>query len=197
MALRARTLDIYGNRISDCWDDAIESEGGNVNVRIWGNLLDKCHVMIGASPTQIGPLYIFRNVIRRGRYSPQHNFNTGIFIKGQSRELYGRPWGGGRVYIYHNTLFRTSPEEGTYLGISGVGTKLLGYVARNNILDNTEAAVDTVEDDSTNDFNYNLYGAGRRLDARHEFSRNQGPATLRAVGTIRAVCPGGGHGGTR
>ncbi|MEP7070125.1 MAG: hypothetical protein ABI789_12830, partial [Usitatibacter sp.] len=27
--------DIYGNDLNNCWDDAIESEGGNNNVRIW------------------------------------------------------------------------------------------------------------------------------------------------------------------
>ena len=30
-----RDSDIYGNLISNCWDDAIESEGANMNVRIW------------------------------------------------------------------------------------------------------------------------------------------------------------------
>ena len=29
--------DIYGNSIQNTWDDGIEAEGGNNNVRIWGN----------------------------------------------------------------------------------------------------------------------------------------------------------------
>src|SRR5712671_244689 len=33
--------DIYGNIISGVMDDAIEAEGGNRNVRIWGNYLDQ------------------------------------------------------------------------------------------------------------------------------------------------------------
>ena len=33
--------DIYGNEISHVWDDAIEAEGGNRNVRIWGNYMDR------------------------------------------------------------------------------------------------------------------------------------------------------------
>ena len=149
--------DIYGNKISHCWDDAIESEGGNANVRIWGNFLDKTYVMIGASPTALGPLYIFRNVCYRGRYSPQHNFNSGVFLKAQSRQVGNHLWGGGRVYVYHNTLLRTSSGEGTYVGISGFGTKLMGYVSRNNIYDNTKVAIEGFDDDSTNSFDYDLY----------------------------------------
>jgi hypothetical protein len=160
--------DIYGNRISDCWDDGIESEGGNANVRIWGNLIDRCYVMIGASPVHFGPLYIFRNVAYRGRYSPAHNFNTGIFLKGQSREQYGRFWGGGRVYVYHNTLFRSAADAGTQTGISGVGTKLINYVSRNNILDNSDAALDSIGDDPRNDFDCDLYSGALRVDPRQE-----------------------------
>ena len=32
--------DIYGNKLSHAWDDAIEAEGANENVRIWGNYDD-------------------------------------------------------------------------------------------------------------------------------------------------------------
>ncbi|MDP3207844.1 MAG: right-handed parallel beta-helix repeat-containing protein, partial [Rhodoglobus sp.] len=35
-----RDSDIYGNIIAGVWDDGIESEGANMNVRIWGNYLD-------------------------------------------------------------------------------------------------------------------------------------------------------------
>jgi hypothetical protein len=34
-----RDSDIYGNLLNHCWDDAIESEGANCNVRIWGNYI--------------------------------------------------------------------------------------------------------------------------------------------------------------
>lgn len=149
--------DIYGNRISHCWDDAIESEGGNANVRIWGNFIDKTYIMIGASPTVVGPLYIFRNVCYRGRYSPQHDFNSGIFLKAQSKKVRNHFWGGGRVYVYHNTLFRTSSREGTYAGVSGFGADLQNYVSRNNIYDNTESAAESLCAGSPNDFDYDLY----------------------------------------
>jgi len=35
--------DIYGNIVSEVWDDAIESDGGNRNVRIFGNTLTNVH----------------------------------------------------------------------------------------------------------------------------------------------------------
>jgi hypothetical protein len=149
--------DIYCNRISHCWDDAIEAEGGNLNVRIWSNFLDQSYVMVGASPTVLGPLYVFRNLCYRGRYSPHHNFNTGIFMKAQSKKVGNKFWGGGRVYVYHNTLLRTSSREGTYAGVSGFGSSLLNYVSRNNIYDNNKPPVENALDSSTNDFDYDLY----------------------------------------
>ncbi|MHC4118591.1 MAG: right-handed parallel beta-helix repeat-containing protein, partial [Planctomycetota bacterium] len=36
-----RDSDIYGNIIANVWDDAIESEGANMNVRIWNNYIEK------------------------------------------------------------------------------------------------------------------------------------------------------------
>ena len=38
--------DIYGNRVSEVYDDGIEAEGANRNVRIWGNHFDRVYVAI-------------------------------------------------------------------------------------------------------------------------------------------------------
>ena len=46
-----RDSDIYGNKLSHCWDDGIESEGANCNVRIWGNYIDDCFVGIATAGT--------------------------------------------------------------------------------------------------------------------------------------------------
>ncbi|HLG39863.1 MAG TPA: right-handed parallel beta-helix repeat-containing protein, partial [Chitinophagaceae bacterium] len=54
--------DIYGNIVRNCYDDAIESEGGNCNVRIWGNFTDYSYTGISSATNSIGPLYIFNNV---------------------------------------------------------------------------------------------------------------------------------------
>ena len=66
-----RDSDIYGNIITNCWDDAIESEGANMNVRIWGNYIDKTFVFVATAVTSKGPLYIYRNVFASSRISHQ------------------------------------------------------------------------------------------------------------------------------
>ncbi len=55
--------DIYGNFVSHCWDDGLEVEGGNRNVRVWDNYITQSMNMIGNAATSIGPLYVWRNVV--------------------------------------------------------------------------------------------------------------------------------------
>jgi hypothetical protein len=112
--------------------------------------------MIAASPTVLGPLYVFRNVSHRSRYSPNHSFDSGVFLKAQSRQGGDHLWGGGRVYVYHNTLFRTSAEAGTATGISPSGGKLLNYVSRNNIFDVTQSSGQQ-NGGQQNDFDYDVF----------------------------------------
>ena len=60
-----RDSDIHGNIIRNCWDDAIECEGGNTNVRIWGNYI---HLVLQWNSNSIDikrSIYIFRNVSGR------------------------------------------------------------------------------------------------------------------------------------
>ena len=57
-----RDSDIYGNTIANVWDDAIESEGANMNVRIWGNYITKTFQFVALASTSRGPVYVFRNV---------------------------------------------------------------------------------------------------------------------------------------
>ena len=57
-----RDSDIYGNIIGNVWDDAIESEGANMNVRIWGNYIHHTYQHVALASTSKGPVYVFRNV---------------------------------------------------------------------------------------------------------------------------------------
>jgi hypothetical protein len=59
--------DIYGNKLSHGWDDGIEAEGANENVRIWGNYIDRTAIGIATTVTSVGPVYIFRNVWNRAQ----------------------------------------------------------------------------------------------------------------------------------
>jgi cysteine-rich repeat protein len=103
--------DIYGNRIRYVWDDAIEAEGGNRNVRIWGNYVDEAYVSIATAATHTGPLYIFRNVTDRSRMNDDQSNDTvehGPFGKLGDNAGYG----GGRRYYFHNTMLQQPAPSG-------------------------------------------------------------------------------------
>ena len=66
-----RDSDIYGNIISNCWDDAIESEGANMNVRIWGNYIDKTFAFVATAVNIEGtPLHLSQRVRRKPHLAP-------------------------------------------------------------------------------------------------------------------------------
>lgn len=166
-----RDSDIYGNKLSQCWDDAIESEGGNANVRIWGNYIDMSYVMIAVAATEIGPVYIWRNVVDRSRQSGRLEMaeaKRGVFLKTQSKEVGGRDdqgereyFGDGRIYVFHNTLLQREGEnEGVYAGLSDLSGRMSNVTSRNNILhvnaDQRPSIADKQRDPS-NDFDFDLY----------------------------------------
>ena len=109
--------DIYANRISEVYDDGIEAEGGNRNVRIWGNHLERVYVPIANAATTTGPLYVWRNVSQR-------TYDRGPFIKAGSKHPTAN---GGRAYYFHNTA------RGISTGIARSGGRLYNFVARNNL----------------------------------------------------------------
>ncbi|MGQ0620265.1 MAG: hypothetical protein ACT4QA_10140 [Panacagrimonas sp.] len=107
-----RDSDIYGNYISHCRDDGIESEGGNRNVRIWGNYLDKVYQTFGIAPVQGGPLYIWKNLSHSVSSGPA-NSRGGSFLKYRRVGSGTTDWGGGRLYVFNNTALRPRSGEGS------------------------------------------------------------------------------------
>jgi len=96
--------DIYGNYIANCWDDGIESEGSNRNVRIWGNFIAHTMIKVAGATTSIGPLYVWRNVssyARRNALSVDDSLLGGFFKAGVHYT-----YAGGRAYIFNNTLLQ-------------------------------------------------------------------------------------------
>jgi hypothetical protein len=83
-----RDSDIYGNLIAGVWDDAIESEGANMNVRIWGNHIERTFQHIATACTSKGPLYIFRNIFGSSRHTHK-NPQGGSMIKTGQRDSFG------------------------------------------------------------------------------------------------------------
>ena len=165
--------DIYGNHFERCWDDAVESEGANENVRIWDNYFDHVYHPIGVIVTSIGPLYIWRNIVSHSRkYANIPNsdyYGRGEFIKCGSVEQDGVYYGDGRMYVYHNTVLQPdAPGSDFPLGCEGAlvaeGKALHNAVSRNNIFTNYKLDSytfrDNVECDDNhpaNDFDFDLY----------------------------------------
>jgi hypothetical protein len=156
--------DIYGNVISHCWDDAIEAEGANANVRIWGNYIDLSYVMIAVAPTHVGPIYIWRNVADRSRKSGTRSMEDakrGAFIKTQSKVVRGKYFGDGRIYVFHNTLIqRDGMNQGVSAGPARLGSLMSNLVTRNNIFHvNADYRPSIVgsEEVTSNDFDYDLF----------------------------------------
>ena len=135
-----RDSDIYGNTLYHCWDDGIEAEGGNCNVRIWGNHLTECFTGIATAATSVGPVYIFRNIFDERARIEGRNSDYAPFAKlGDNHPRFG----GGRRYFFHNTLLQQPPPPGSAsphtLGASGALSgstserPMVDVVSRNNI----------------------------------------------------------------
>lgn len=102
--------DIYGNRVEQVYDDGIESEGGDCNVRIWGNFLNNTFTGISCATNSVGPLYIFSNITNVGQRLVYGTApatldveDRGPFNKCGSQDATVR---GGRTFLFHNTILQ-------------------------------------------------------------------------------------------
>ena len=164
-----RDSDVYNNKISNTYDDGIELEGANMNVRAWGNYFDDVYGAVGCASTSLGPIYIFRNVMNSSRKAPM---NT----KQGDRGAYFLKLGNenqqltlGKINFFHNSMLQPpprpgidSPSSGGQAGIAKTGaTKYQSNItSRNNIIFTREAenhAVNDPQKDPTNDFDYDLF----------------------------------------
>ncbi len=146
--------DIYGNFVSNCWDDGLEVEGGSRNVRVWDNYIAQCMMMIGNAADSIGPLYIWRNVGARSQSQP--GAGGGNFLK--MGFAGGEQWMTGHMYIFHNTLFRS--DQWLPTGALGGGRIVKHTVSRNNILHVRSPQNHSASNDNRNidnDYNYDLF----------------------------------------
>ncbi len=192
--------DIYGNIVSHCWDDGLEVEGGNRNVRVWGNYITQSMMMIGNAATSIGPLYIWRNVCARSQWQPDHH--GGYFLK--MGFAGGEHWMTGHQYIFHNTLFAADQ----WLPTGGLGgNRIVKHtVSRNNILhvrspENRSASA--AKENVDNDFDYDLYNGQVPADQEKHGIRGEpvyaadagfDPATNTGRFQLAPASPGAGAG---
>ena len=142
-----RDSDIYGNIISNVWDDAIEAEGGNMNVRIWGNYTHHTFQHIAVAATSRGPLYIFRNVWGLSRRTHEDPLG-GSMIKVGERD----PYIGGRRYVFHNTSIQPKGAFSVFSGHPCPNT-----TTRNNIFDCRGTLTGRRKLVIPSDFDYDLF----------------------------------------
>lgn len=150
--------DIYGNYFANCWDDGIEAEGGNQNVRIWNNYIETAFIAIANAATSIGPLYVWRNVSGAGLLY----FVKMGFANNES-------WMTGHMYFFNNTVLQTQNDGFGGLGTSGKAQRIIKRcVTRNNILQGRKEDLFSIslnDSNEDNDFDYDLtsgqYPAGQ------------------------------------
>jgi len=141
-----RDSDIYGNILRSSHDDAIESEGANMNVRIWGNYIHDTFQFIATASTSKGPLYIFRNIFGESRSS--RKFLGGSMIKTGLRGGFG----GGRKYIFHNTALQPRGPMNVFTGHPDPNT-----VTRNNIFHCPGRLAASEAAENPGDYDYDLF----------------------------------------
>jgi hypothetical protein len=151
-----RDSDVYGNLISNCWDDCIESEGANMNVRIWSNYIHHTFVDIASAATSMGPLYIFRNVFGESRVS--HRDHTGGYMLKTGMnylDINGEKvsTGLGYRFIFHNTALQPNGALDVFSS-----HELHNAVSRNNIFYARGRTYPSENTEPRNDFKNDLTG---------------------------------------
>lgn len=185
-----RDSDIYANYLERAWDNPIEAEGANMNVRIWGNFIDKSYKPIANTSTSLGPMYIWRNISKDSCYGPcwgssgtisSDTDKRGAFLKAGSKVNNNIYYGDGKVYLFHNTAIQTSPPTGLSLplgvsgGIGSGGGTQTGLYGRNNIWYMHKSTDISVGDNNTdtsylkkNSHDYDLYNGVVQNSSQHE-----------------------------
>lgn len=150
-------IDIYGNEVSHAWDDGIEIEGRNKNIRVWNNVIRQVFQGLASDNnkwTYYGPVYIWRNVFTdlHARPATPGGPSTGRGFKLENST------GKGSMYIFNNTLLGTS-EHLKPVGAISNGPQF-NLVALNNIFDTEKGQIhDKV--DACSFFNHNGYAVSR------------------------------------
>jgi hypothetical protein len=130
-------------------DDGIELEGGQKNVRFWGNRIESFYQGISLAPNKLGPSYLYRNVL----------FNMGDQEDGAWAAVKaggGTTFSKGKSFLFHNTFHLNGN------GLYGVGygedsnRAMFMALTRNNIFYSTNSHVNyrnAISDTSPNAWN--------------------------------------------
>ena len=146
-----RDSDVYGNIINNSWDNPIEVEGANMNVRVWGNYIDQYYSGIATASTNRGPIYIYRNIMARSRRG-HRNDAGGMFIKTGDKQGFG----GGKRMVFHNTIL----QPGGAMNIIGDDPNIY---SRNNVFDVPGSVGPNNEKEALSDFDYDFYTGSKGI----------------------------------
>lgn len=116
---------IARNHVSQCYDDGIQSEGGNITVRIEDNVVMDCNIGIAIAPNLQGPLFIGRNHVESHRAT-----RTDV----QACMKVGNN-GSGFAYVTGNTCIIKGTADGLGDGIKQTNTGLQGFIFTDNVID--------------------------------------------------------------
>lgn len=142
-----RDSDIYGNLIRNVWDDAIEVEGSNMNIRVFKNYIHLFFAAIATASTTHGPIYIYRNVVGESRIGHQ-NSNGGVFVKTGERD----PFSGGRRYVFHNTIVQPQGVQDAFTPHS-----VSNIVTRNNVFNVPGRLAASRESAQNSDYDFDYF----------------------------------------
>jgi hypothetical protein len=141
-------VDIYGNEISNTWDDGIEIEGNNINIRVWNNVVYNSFKGVASDnndDTYYGPVYIWRNIFTDMFLSPD-NVQSGDAFKLENEV------GRGGIYLFNNTILGNTNHSLPRRAITN--GPIFNLTAYNNIFDVEDIAYkDNVQTGSYLDYN--------------------------------------------
>lgn len=146
-----RDADIYGNLMCFANDDALEIDGGQTNVRVYGNRFEGCLCGLSIQGCMASPSYVFRNLIV--------NLSDEKGVAGQSIKTSSYANGRNAVsFIINNTTYGQSSDLNLL--------ENLRVVARNNIFGG-RTAVSGRQRSPQSECDYNLLVNGTAGDEPH------------------------------
>lgn len=183
-----KDTDIYGNYISHCWDNGIEAEGGNQNIRIWGNYIDETYRALANRDTRIGPLYVWRNISNKSRKYPEEQYTWSQDPHGSLSKAGGETVPEHGVFYFHNTALQPVTGQSFTGGIAtGLDGPMQDTTTRNNILHTycTSSGCDGIKltgGATTNSFDYDLFNKNVSISGAESHGINGTPIYTSAYG---------------
>lgn len=174
--------DINGNLIRHCWDDGLEIEGANENVRVYHNYIDETYGKVAVAPTVYGPVYVFRNIANVSRTSPTAAYGQS-FLKFRQCLNSTCKIGSGRVYVLNNTVLNptTGPGIQSFVGEFDQENRFQNLLVYNNIIQMHSPSKNYAISESyalTSVFDYNLISGLTKFSSEQQVNGLKGVPTF-------------------